>query len=156
LLLAHIATYKPVDAFDCITVSFQVLRICNLIALLWLYLLPCSRDRSDIDAEHQPLIADQNTTVYEAMGAAHNPASTERDDEEHERPKNTGIAADVGDWWEYVKEFKVSTYYLDVLEDPLTQLAVIHRFSYHTSGQMKSFSNSKLSFLDFIHLHQMP
>lgn len=140
------------DVFDCIIMSLQFLRICNLIALLCLYLVPCSRDTSDIDAEYQSLLADQNTTDYGATAATHNAASTERDGEENEQLNEEIRFANGGSWWGYAKEFKV----LDVLEISLTQLLTICRFSSHTSGQMKGFSNFKLSFLDFIHLHQMP
>jgi hypothetical protein len=109
--------HKPMGASDFALISLQCLRICNLTALLCLYLLPCnSRDECDDDIERQSLLADQNTTNYGAMATAHN-AAIERDEEEDEQSNKTSARlADAGNWWDYAKEFKVSTYHSDILK----------------------------------------
>jgi hypothetical protein len=118
LLIVPIITHKPTGAFDFVLISLQCLRICNLIALLCLYLVLCSRDTSDNDAEHQSLLADQITTSYGGIAAAHSAKRPERDDEEDEESGNT--ARHAWSWWDYAKEFQVSTYHLDVLDVSLT------------------------------------
>ena len=80
LLVVPIITLKLPDAFDCILMSIQFLRICNLIALPCLYLV--LDDICDNDTIGQSLLIDQNTTSYGATAATPNNAtSTEQDDE---------------------------------------------------------------------------
>jgi hypothetical protein len=118
LLIVPIITYKPIGAFDFVLVSLQCLRICNLIALLCLYLVPCSRDTSDNDAKCQSLLANQIMTSYGGTAAAHSAKSPKRDDEEDEGLGNTACYA--WSWWDYAKDFQVGTYHLDVLDISLT------------------------------------
>ena len=67
------------------------------------------------------MLVDQNTTSYRATAAAHNVASAERDDEIEEdgqsnKSRNAARLADAETWWDYAREFGVSTYHLGVPE----------------------------------------
>jgi hypothetical protein len=56
MLVIPIITYKVADAFDCILMSLQFLRIYNLIALLVYFVLGDSRDIGDNDTVGQYLL----------------------------------------------------------------------------------------------------
>jgi hypothetical protein len=113
LLVIPIITYKVADAFDCILISLQFLRICNLIALLVYFVSRDSRDTGDNDTVGQSLLTGQDTTGYGATAATpNNAATTERDDkidEEQHDARLTNRLIKAGNWWNYAKEFKVSS-----------------------------------------------
>jgi competence protein ComGF len=80
MLVIPIITYKVTDAFDCILMSLQFLRIYNLIALLVYFVSSDSKDTSDNDTISQYLLTSQDTTGYRATTATPNNVATTKQD----------------------------------------------------------------------------
>jgi hypothetical protein len=128
-----IITTKLLDTFDCILMLIQFLRICNLIALLCLYLV--LDDIRNNDTIGQPLLTNQNTTSYRATAATSNNATSAKQDNKIDVEQ---LLDDVWlskrlikakNWWNYAKEFKVSSCHFDVFT-----LLMMYRFFSCTSG----------------------
>lgn len=114
-----------------------------------------SRDVGDNDTEGQSLLTGQDTTGYGAtVTAPNNAASTERDDkiaEDQHDARLTNRLIKAGNWWDYAKEFHVSSCYQGV-----STLLTTYRFSSHTFGlPIARGFNAKLCFLDSVRLQQI-